>query len=252
MNVGNITKNFNWGVSHIIPECEIDNKSERIYPLAVHVPLAIEILQKSADVNLSLIKFYSFVTAKFSGYENVLTSNTGCTGVGGFELYFNAPYSKNIWSAIFEVGKYFGIKSVGLGARDNLRFGMGYCICSNDIDYSKPLIEVGLSRTTKLIDGKNLISKEFLLNQKKNGEEHRLVALVMSVLGIPRESYIIFNNQNEKSGYVTSSTISPALKQGIGMGYINSEYASVGTDVFIEIRGCKNRALISKPPFRKI
>jgi aminomethyltransferase len=230
---------------------ELENASDKMAQLAVQGPKAIEVLQKLTSVNLSEIPYYSFKTGEFAGYENVIISNTGYTGAGGFELYFYPDCANRIWNTIFEVGAEYGIKPIGLGARDTLRLEMGFCLYGNDLSDTTSPLEAGLGWITKFVDGKDFTNRAFLEKQKAEGVTRKLVAFEVVDKGIPRHGYELVNAEGEKIGEVTSGTISPTRKIGIGMGYVKTDYSKPGTEIFISIRGKGIKAVVVKPPFRK-
>lgn len=182
----------------------------------------------------------------------MIISNTGYTGAGGFELYFYPSAADTIWTAIFEAGEEFGIKPVGLGARDTLRLEMGFCLYGNDLDDTTSPIEAGLGWITKFVEGKNFINRPMLEKQKAEGTTRKLVGFEMIDRGIPRHGYELVNQEGEKIGVVTSGTMSPTRKIGIGMGYVKPEYSKIGTEICIDMRGRKLKAVVVKPPFMKI
>ncbi len=250
VNASNIDKDWNW-VSRQNESigAEIENASDRISQLAIQGPKATATLQKLTDINLSDIRFYTFVTGKFAGVEDVIISATGYTGAGGFELYFRNEVAEQIWNAIFEAGEEFGIKPIGLGARDTLRLEMGYCLYGNDIDDTTSPIEAGLGWITKFNNGRRFIDREFLTMQKNEGVSRRLRGFVLTDRGIPRHGYELVNAEGEVIGEVTSGTMSPVLNKGIGMGYVAKEYSAFGTGIFIKIRNKNIPAEIVKLPF---
>ena len=253
VNAANIDKDWEWIKKQNEKfGAEIENASDKIAQLAVQGPKATEVLQKLTDINLSEIKFYHFTTGKFAGIDDVIISATGYTGSGGFELYFYNEYAEQIWNAIMEAGKNQNIMPAGLGARDTLRLEMGYCLYGNDIDETTSPIEAGLSWIVKFTDGNNFLDRERLEEQKKNGVSRKLVGFVLEERGIPRQHYKILNSQGEQIGEVTSGTMSPMLKKGIGMGYVKTEFSKPDTEIFIDVRGKKLKAKIVKPPFVKL
>jgi len=249
VNAANIKKDWNWVVSQNDVGAEIENASDEISQLAIQGPKATEVLQKLTSVNLSEIRFYTFTTDKFAGVDDVIISATGYTGAGGFELYFRNDVAELIWNAIFEAGKEYGIKPVGLAARDTLRLEMGYCLYGNDIDDSTSPIEAGLGWITKFNNGREFIDREFLTMQKTEGVTRRLRGFLMQERGIPRKGYELVNSEGDVIGNVTSGTMSPVLSKGIGMGYVAREYSAFGTQIFVKIRNKKIPAEIKKLPF---
>lgn len=251
VNASNIDKDWNWCVSHNTEGAELENASDNMGQLAVQGPKAIEALQKLTDINLSEIPYYTFKVGEFAGEKNVIISNTGYTGAGGFELYFYPSAAMKIWDAVFEAGAEFGIKPIGLGARDTLRLEMGFCLYGNDLDDTTSPIEAGLGWITKFVDGKNFTNRDMLEKQKAEGVARKLVGFEMIDRGIPRHGYELVNAEGEKIGTVTSGTMSPMRKIGIGMGYVKAEYSKIGTEIYIDMRGRKLKAVVVKPPFRK-
>ncbi len=251
VNAANIEKDWNWLNEQNTEGAELENASGWISQLAVQGPLATKVLQKLTDINLSEIKFYTFVTGKFAGVDDVIISATGYTGSGGFELYMYNDDADKIWNAVFEAGKEEGIKPIGLAARDTLRLEMGYCLYGNDIDDTTSPIEAGLGWITKFTEGNNFIDREVLAKQKEEPIVRRLKGFEMIERGIPRKGYEIVNEEGEKIGVVTSGTMSPSLKKGIGMGYVNAGYLKVDTEIYIQIRNKKVKAKIVKLPFYK-
>jgi aminomethyltransferase len=249
VNAANTDKDWAWLQANNRFGAELENASDSMSQLAVQGPKAIEVMQKLTAVRLQNIPYYSFVTGAFAGADNVIISATGYTGAGGFELYFHHADGIRIWDALFEAGKDEGILPIGLAARDTLRLEKGFCLYGNDIDDTTSPIEAGLGWITKFIDGKNFIDKELLLKQKMEGIKRKLVGLSMIDRGIPRHGYDIANAAGEKIGQVTSGTMSPCLKAGIGLGYVATEYAAIGTEIFIPIRDKLLKAKVVKTPF---
>ena len=251
VNAANIEKDWDWCVSHNTEGAELENASDHMAQLAVQGPKAILALQKLTDIDLSSIPYYTFKVGKFAGEENVIISNTGYTGAGGFELYFYPNVADTIWKAVFEAGEEFDIKPIGLGARDTLRLEMGFCLYGNDLDDTTSPIEAGLGWITKFIEGKEFINRPMLEKQKAEGVTRKLVGFEMVDRGIPRHGYELVNSVGEKFGIVTSGTMSPTRKIGIGMGYVKPEYSKADTEICIDMRGRKLKAVVVKPPFRK-
>lgn len=249
VNAANIEKDWNWVVSNNNVGAELENASDRISQLAIQGPKALATLQKLTDINVSDIKFYTFVTGKMAGVEDVIISATGYTGAGGFELYFRNEVAEKIWNAIFEAGAEFGIKPIGLAARDTLRLEMGYCLYGNDIDDTTSPIEAGLGWITKFNNGRKFIDREFLMMQKTEGVTRQLRGFVMLEKVIPRHGYELLNSEGNTIGLVTSGTMSPTLNKGIGLGYIAKEYSAFGTQVFVKIRNKSVPAEVVRVPF---
>ncbi len=223
--------------------------SDNMSLLAVQGPKAMNVLQQLTDVNLSEVKYYHFTKGIFAGVDNVILSATGYTGSGGFELYIPNDVVNEVWDQIFEIGKSFEIKPIGLAARDTLRLEMGFCLYGNDIDDSTSPLEAGLGWITKFT--KDFINSHNLLSQKEEGVTRRLVGFELIDRGIPRKGYNILDDQSNVIGCVTSGTMGPSVKKAIGMGYVKKEFSSEGTKVFLEIRNKLVEARVVKFPFYK-
>jgi len=246
VNASNIEKDWNWCVENNTEGAELENASDWMAQLAVQGPKATEMLQKLTLVDLSEIPYYSFKVGRFAGVTDVIISNTGYTGAGGFELYFYPENGKKIWSALFDAGAEYGIKPIGLGARDSLRLEKGFCLYGNDIDDTTSPIEAGLGWITKFKEGKEFIDRPLLEKQKTNGVSRKLVRFELKGRGIPRHEYEIVNDRNEKIGHVTSGTMLPDSKKGIGMGYVQTAYSKPGSTIFIKIRANNMEAVVVK------
>jgi len=247
VNASNTSKDWNWLVSQNTFGATLENSSDKISQLSIQGPKATALLQKISPVNLSEISYYSFKVGELAGIKDVIISHTGYTGAGGFEIYFYNSDGKKIWDAIFEAGKEFGLKPIGLGARDTLRLEMGFNLYGNDInDYTSP-IEAGLSWITKF--NKNFIDKDLLLKQKNEGTSRRLTGFILEETGIPRQHYPLVTISGDEIGEVTSGTMSPVLKKGIGMGYVKTEFSKPGDIIYVLIRNKQLKAKVVKPPF---
>ncbi len=251
VNAGNIEKDWKWCEKQNTMGAILEDASELTALLAVQGPKAVELLQKLTDKDLSAIPYYAFEYGTMAGVDNVIISNTGYTGAGGFELYFYPNQGEKMWNALFEAGKEFGIKPAGLGARDTLRLEMGFNLYGNDMTEETTPLEAGLGWITKFTEGNDFIGRDVLEKQKAEGVTRKLCAFTLSERGIPRQGYKIVNSDGEDIGEVTSGTMSPMLKIGIGMGYVKPEYAKLGTEIFIQVRNKSLRAEVVKPPFRK-
>lgn len=246
VNASNIEKDWNWCVANNAEGAELENASDWMAQLAVQGPKATEMLQKLTPVDLSEIPYYNFKVGSFAGVEDVILSNTGYTGAGGFELYFYPEHAGKIWDSLFETGAEYGIKPIGLGARDTLRLEKGFCLYGNDIDDTTSPIEAGLGWITKFTAGKNFIDRPLLEKQKAEGVTRKLVRFELSERGIPRHGYDIVNENNEIIGQVTSGTMLPDSKKGIGMGYVKTEYSKTGSTIYIQIRNKNLEAVVIK------
>jgi aminomethyltransferase len=256
VNAANIEKDWNWCVQNakkfgIEPGRGIINESDNIAQLAVQGPLALKAMQKLTKTVIEDMEYYTFKVIDFAGIKDVIFSTTGYTGAGGCEIYIRNEDGPKLWEAVFEAGKEFGIKPVGLGARDTLRLEMGFCLYGNDINDETSPIEAGLGWITKFTPGKDFIDKAPLLKQKEEGVQKRLKGFVMIDRGIPRQHYEVVNASGEIIGEVTSGTMSPMMKQGIGMAYLNKGYWKTGTEIFIRIRNKDLKAQIVDLPIYK-
>jgi aminomethyltransferase len=249
VNASNIEKDWNWISKHNTFGVDMKDISERTSLLAIQGPKATETLQKLTSINLSDIPYYEFRKGTFNGIENVVISNTGYTGAGGFELYFENEHAEAIWDAIFKAGAEFGIKPIGLGARDTLRLEMGFCLYGNDIDDTTSPLEAGLGWITKFT--KEFTDKDYLIKQKEQGLSRKLVGFEMIDRGIPRHDYPITDAAGKVIGKVTSGTQSPTLNKAIGMGYVETAYSKADSDIFIQIRDKAIKAKVVKIPFLK-
>ena len=249
VNASNIEKDWNWIQKFNTAGVEMHNISDKTSLLAIQGPKAAEALQSLTDIDLASMEYYNFKKGKFAGVDNVLISATGYTGAGGFEVYFENEYANTIWDAIFEAGKPFNIKPVGLAARDTLRLEMGFCLYGNDIDDTTSPFEAGLGWITKFT--KNFTNAEALKAQKEAGVTKKLVGFEMIDRGIPRHDYEIVDAEGKVIGKVTSGTQSPSLKKAIGMGYVTKDFAKEGTEIYILIRDAKIKAKVVKFPFYK-
>ncbi|MBI9038028.1 MAG: glycine cleavage system aminomethyltransferase GcvT [Bacteroidales bacterium] len=251
VNASNIEKDWEWVNSKNDIGAELYNVSDETSQLAVQGPNALELMQKLTDTDLSSISYYTFKYAEIAGVKNVLISATGYTGAGGFEIYMENKDAKKIWEAVFEAGREFGVKPIGLAARDTLRLEMGFCLYGNDIDDKTSPIEAGLGWITKFVDGNNFTNREAIQKQKEDGVSKRLKAFEMIDKGIPRQHYEICDSEGNTIGEVTSGTMSPSMKKAIGMGYVKSGFTKLDTEIFIKIRDKLRKAKIVKLPFYK-
>jgi len=252
VNAANMEKDWNWFQKQNTMGAEIEDASDQMSLLAVQGPKALATLEKLTDENLAEMKPFRFKVGKVAGAENVIISSTGYTGEHGFELYADNSVAEQIWDAVLEAGKEFGIKPIGLGARDTLRLEAGLCLYGNDIDETTSPIEAGLSWVVKFKDYKDFIDKDYLWKQKQEGVSKKLVPFVMQEKGIPRQHYEIVNKNEEKIGEVTSGTMSPMMNKGIGMGYVKPEYAEKGTEIYIKVRKKVLKAeVVSLPIYKK-
>jgi aminomethyltransferase len=246
VNASNIEKDWNWISKFNTKGADMKNISDEISLFAVQGPKAAATLQKLTKVNLATIKYYHFAISELAGVPNVIISNTGYTGAGGFEVYVKNADAEKVWTAIFDAGKEFDIKPIGLGARDTLRLEMGFCLYGNDIDDKTSPLEAGLGWITKFT--KDFTNSANLKKQKEEGVKRKLVGFKMIDRGIPRHDYILKDASGNVIGKVTSGTMSPMLNIGIGMGYVDTAHANPGAEIFVDIRGKNLKAQVSKLP----
>lgn len=249
VNASNIEKDWNWIQQFNTGGVEMLNISDRTSLLAVQGPRAMETIQKLTTVDLSAIPYYSFTKGVVANCGNILISNTGYTGAGGFELYFENKYAETLWEALMEAGQEFGIKPCGLGCRDTLRLEMAFCLYGNDIDDTTSPLEAGLGWITKFT--KEFTNSAALKAQKEAGLTRKLTGFELTERGIPRHGYEILDADGNTIGVVTSGTQSPTLQKAIGLGYIHTAFTAEGTEVFIKIRDKAIRAVTVKTPFLK-
>lgn len=249
VNASNIEKDWNWISIHNTHNVEMHNVSEKTCLLAVQGPNATKILQPLTEMDILNLKYYTFTKGVFAGVENVLVSATGYTGAGGVEIYFEDKEgaADKIWDAIFEIGGPQGLKPIGLGARDTLRLEMGFCLYGNDIDDTTSPIEAGLGWITKFT--KDFTSKEIFAKQKAEGVQRKLVGFEMIDKGIPRHGYEIKDQSGNRIGHVTSGTQSPSLGKAIGMGYVQTAFAAIDSEIYIQVRDKSLKAKVVRIPF---
>jgi aminomethyltransferase len=249
VNASNIEKDWNWISSLNDLGVEMHNVSDDYSLLAIQGPKAAEAMQSLTDVNLSEMVYYTFQHGKFAGVDNVMISATGYTGSGGFEIYVKNQDIEHVWNEVFKAGESFGIKPIGLAARDTLRLEMGFCLYGNDIDDTTSPLEAGLGWITKFT--KDFVDSDFLKKQKEEGVTRKLVAFEMIDRGIPRHDYPILDSYGNVIGKVTSGTMSPSMKVGIGLGYVTREFSALESEIFVEIREKGVKAKVVKLSFYK-
>lgn len=249
VNASNIEKDWNWISKYNTEGVDMKDISDKTSLLAIQGPKAADALQSLTDIDLAPMEYYTFQKGKFAGVDNVIVSATGYTGAGGFEIYVANEDAEKVWNAIFEAGAAYGIKPIGLGARDTLRLEMGFCLYGNDIDDKTSPFAAGLGWVTKFT--KDFVNSANLKAEKENGVAQKLVGFEMIDRGIPRHDYEIIDVEGHVIGRVTSGTQSPSLKKSIGLGYVNTAFAKEGAEIYIHIRNQKVKAVIKKPPFVK-
>lgn len=251
VNAANIDKDWAWCNSQNKMGATLYNASDEISQLAVQGPLALKAMQKLTDTPVTDMEYYTFKKLTFAGIPDVIFATTGYTGSGGCEIYMANKDAETIWNAVFEAGKEFGIKPIGLAARDTLRLEMGYCLYGNDINDTTSPIEAGLGWITKFTDYKDFINKSALLKQKQEGTTRRLVGFEMVDKGIPRHEYEITDAQGTVIGEVTSGTMGPSVKIPVGMGYVPTALSKEGSEIYIKVREKLLKAKVVKLPFFK-
>jgi aminomethyltransferase len=249
VNASNIEKDWNWISSLNDLGVEMENLSDQYSLLAIQGPKAAEAMQSLTNIDLSNMIYYTFQHGTFAGIENIMISATGYTGSGGFEVYVKNEDANKLWDAVFAAGADFGIKPIGLAARDTLRLEMGFCLYGNDIDDTTSPLEAGLGWITKFT--KDFTDSEFLAKQKEAGVSRKLVAFEMIDRGIPRHDYPILDAAGTVIGKVTSGTMSPSMKIAIGLGYVTVDNSKLDSEIFIEIREKGIKAKVVKLPFYK-
>ena len=236
----------------LTPGKELYNASDEICQLAVQGPLAMKAIQKICDQDITNMEYYTFKKLTVAGIPNAILSTTGYTGSGGCEIYVANEDGAKLWKAVFEAGAEFGIQPIGLGARDTLRLEMGFCLYGNDINDTTSPIEAGLGWITKFTDAKgDFLDKEFFQKQKADGVKRKLIGFEMIDRGIPRQHYKVCDDSGNEIGEVTSGTMSPSMKIGVGMAYVKPEFAKIDTEIFINVRDRLLKAKVVKTPFYK-
>ena len=250
VNGANLDKDWAWvsGKNKSIG-ADIINLSDDYSLLAIQGPKATNALQPLTDIDMAAMKYYTFEIGTFAGLDDIIVSATGYTGSGGFEIYFKNEHADLIWDKIFEAGKEFNIKPIGLGARDTLRLEMGFCLYGNDINDTTSPLEAGLGWITKFTNDFN--NSAYLKNQKEEGITKRLVAFEMEGKRVARHGYDIVDADGNKIGEVTSGTMGPSVQKSIGMGYVPKKLMKADTEIFIQIRKNIIPAKVVKLPFYK-
>ena len=252
VNASNIDKDWNWINQHVREDdgpLTLVNISDDMCLLAVQGPMAAKALESLTPAKLDSMGYYTFEETDFAGYANVIVSATGYTGAGGFEIYVSNHQAEVVWNAIMDAGKPFGIKPIGLGARDTLRLEMGYNLYGNDITDETSPMEAGLGWVTKFTH--DFIDADGLKQQKERGVSRKLVGFQMTDRGIPRGHYELTDADGQTIGEVTSGTQSPTLGKGVGLGYVPTAVSKPGSELFVRVRDKLLRAEIVKLPFVK-
>lgn len=251
VNASNIDKDWAHIVKHNKFDTQIRNASDETSQLAIQGPLALKAMQKLTSESVEDMEYYTFKVLEFAGVKDVIFSTTGYTGSGGCEIYFPNAEAEKIYKAVLEAGEEFGIKPIGLGARDTLRLESGFCLYGNEIDDNTSPIAAGLGWITKFVDGNDFIDKPLFDYQKANGVPRRLKGFIMEERAIPRQHYEVCDAEGNIVGEVTSGTMSPMIKKGIGMAYLDKPYWKEGSEIFIKVRNKLVKAIVKRPPFYK-
>ncbi len=249
VNASNIDKDWNWISAHNDLGVTMKNLSDGYSLLAIQGPKAVEAMQSLSSIDLATIPYYHFKVADFAGIDGIIISATGYTGSGGFEIYCKNEDAEQVWNKVFEAGAAFGIKPIGLAARDTLRLEMGFCLYGNDINDTTSPLEAGLGWITKFT--KEFTNSTALKAQKEAGVSKKLVGFELVERGIPRHDYEIVDANGQAIGIVTSGTMAPSLGKGIGMGYVATEHAALDSEIYIQIRNNQVKAKVVKLPFYK-
>lgn len=251
VNASNIEKDWKHVSKQNTMGAKLTNASDDISQLAVQGPLALKAVQKLTKVQVESMEYYTFQVLEFAGISDIIFSTTGYTGSGGCEIYMPNKHAETIYKAVLEAGEEFGLKPIGLGARDTLRLESGFCLYGNDIDDTTSPIAAGLGWITKFVDGNEFIDRDVFAAQKENGVPRRLKGFVMEDRAIPRQHYEVCDAEENTIGEVTSGTMSPMLKQGIGMAYLDKPYWKEGSEIYIKVRNKFAKAMVKKTPFYK-
>jgi aminomethyltransferase len=254
VNAANIDKDWDWCVKHakemgMTIGKELYNASDEICQLAIQGPLALVAMQALTKANVVDMEYYTFQKCDFAGIKDAIFSTTGYTGSGGCEVYVANEDADILWKAVFEAGAEYGIKPIGLGARDTLRLESGFCLYGHDLDDDTSAIEAGLGWITKFVDGNDFINRAAWEKQKNEGANRKLTPFILEERGIPRQHYKVVDAAKNEIGEVTSGTMSPLLNKGIGMAYIKKGFWKPGTEIFIQIRNKNLKAVVAKTPF---
>ena len=247
VNASNIEKDWNWITQHNTFGADMRNISDDYCLFAVQGPKAKEALQDLTPTILSAMDYYTFTIDRFAGVEDVIISATGYTGAGGFEIYVHNNDAEKVFDAIMKKGEKYGIKPIGLAARDTLRLEMGYCLYGNDINDTTSPIEAGLSWITKFT--KSFVNSEGLKAQKERGVSKKLIGFELIDRGVPRHDYRIVDANGNEIGVVTSGTMSPTLKKAIGMGYVAKDFSALNSEIYVQVREKNLKAKVVPIPF---
>jgi len=250
VNAGTTDKDWNWISSHHEGEnVELRNASSEYCQLAVQGPDALSILRKLTDLPLGDIKYYHFTNGTVDSIASIV-SRTGYTGEDGFEIYATPDQAERLWNKLLDAGNFgseTGVLPCGLAARNTLRLEAGMSLYEHEIDETTTLIEANLGWICKLDKGE-FIGREALTKQKESGPTKRLVGFEVVERGIARDGQdVVINDQ--PVGRVTSGSPAPYLKKNIGFAYVPTDFAVIGNEIQIDVRGRLVKAQIVKTPF---
>lgn len=251
VNASNIDKDWAHINKYNNGSAKLTNASDQVSQLAVQGPLALKAMQKLTNETVEDMAYYTFKVLEFAGFKDVIFSTTGYTGSGGCEIYMPNGQAETIYKAVLDAGAEFGIQPIGLGARDTLRLESGFCLYGNDINDTTSPIAAGLGWITKFTEGNNFVDRDLFAEQQANGVPRRLKGFVMEERAIPRQHYDVVDADGRVIGEVTSGTMSPMLKQGVGMAYLDKPYWKEGSEIYILVRNKKAKAIVKRPPFYK-
>jgi aminomethyltransferase len=250
VNASNLEKDFRWLEAQGPERCTLRNRSDELALIAIQGPRAQEILQKLTPLELPRIAYYHFAEGEVNGHAATV-SRTGYTGEDGFEVCVPNEQADPLWRRLLDAGREAGLVPAGLGARDTLRLEARMCLYGNDVDETTTLIEAGLGWIVSLDEAKgDFIGRGVLEAQKKGGAPRKLVGFEVTGRGIARHGYPVYLGE-EASGIVTSGTYAPFLQKNIGLCYLPTPRAAVGTDFDVEIRGRRVPARVVPTPFYK-
>ena len=250
VNASNIEKDWAWVNNHTAGfSIDLTNESDETALIAIQGPDAEKVTQKLTDEKLQDIGYYSHVSGVFAG-RKALIARTGYTGEDGFEIYVKFEDAEEVWDAVMEAGKEFGIKPVGLGARDTLRLEVGYLLYGNDMDHTTTPIEARLGWVVKLKTDKEFIGREVMARQKKEKPARYIVGLEVQGKGFPRHGAELFEG-NRKVGVVTSGSLAPTLGHGVCLAFVEKGFHKKDTVLEAEVRGKRIPVKTVKLPFYK-
>jgi aminomethyltransferase len=244
-NASNTDKDYEWMLSQSKQyDIEVINESEKYGQIALQGPMAQNILQQMTDTDLNEIAFYRFLNDVMIDEVKTIVSRTGYTGEDGFEIYMKAEYTEKLFRKMMELGAV----PCGLGARDTLRFESALPLYGHELSDKITPLNAGLKSFVKL-EKSGFIGQKALVEQNEKGLDIRSAGLEMVDKGIARNGYEVFNEKDEKIGYVTSGSTCPSLNKNCALALIAIDYTKAGTYVYVDIRGKKVKAVTVKKPF---